>query len=940
MRPWHMSLLTALGALACGQEPAVSLEGTEDLPVHVPPVRAVEVVGDANFLVAPPDPPAPEILRTFVFDERGPVLKRWQLDKPKKRSSPKTLFDTTPNGHADTPGLRLGPEDADYLAPCAAVYTRLPVPSGARFQVTVRVRTHQLAGEKLSAGAGLEVLALSGDKSDPKVESRHLTTTRLRGTTDGWETLSLSVNAERNTKALELRLLRCTGQGFGTATFDDLQIARVSQQTAALEAPDVSRAHRAEPHPLVRRLNPDDDHRPGLLTLAPSTWALRVDRSEAAMLQVGLGVDPRTHPESRVCFNIFDETDLLVRRCVGPDHDETHKDGEGWVDTTVPLPPREGASTLVFSAETVGGPEDAAAIGFWGNPRIVPVKRTADSARKPDVVLFLFDTLRRDRLGFSGHTDRDSSPALDAFVSTGWDFTQATAPTGWTLPSGSTVISGRYPANHGGGWRVRREVQQLKVADVQKKHARTLDFTALADDVPTIAERFRADGYRTVMVASNHFLSPDFGFGRGFDRHAQYGGSSVQGGEKAMNVVRELLEREPLGQGEPLFLLVHFIDPHIPYRHRDPGRAKWAPPDDIPLDQESYRGRTTKKVAKLTDTLRERPDSLLNLYDADIAHADGVFGHILEMVDRPTTGIAVTADHGEEFDDHGHFEHGHQMFQELVHVPLVVRPPGEVSPDKVHAAASIADVYPTLLSWAAIDAGEVDGRVLDPVAAESWGDRRVWLEHAYVGPDRTGYRQGDLKVLFTHPIGWLDSRPNKHRLPLTNAVDTQARTSSKEVAYPIQAGGRAWDLSKDPGEHSPRLLPSDDPLLVPIAQRIRAVMPGLHVQCVRGEEPTRLAFNVDAALVRIAPLALGEDDAIHIPGDRRSVSITLAVHSETGPLGTLPWLVIEGADGAEVTHQGNLPESCTTWNVSARGAFVDLDEESVGLLEALGYMGH
>ena len=282
MRARSASLLALAAVAACAEHPSVSLEGTETLPVHMPPVRAVAVVDDANFLVAPPEPPEPEVVRTFAFDQPEGVLKRWKLERPKTRSGDARLYDSVPDGHDGTAGLRVGPEAADYLAPCAPVVTRVPVPSGARFQVTVRVKTHRLAGDKLTAGAGLEVLALSGDKSDPKVESRHLTPTRLRGTSDGWQTLSLAVDAERNTKALELRLLRCTGQGFGSATFDELQVARLSQQTAALDAPDVSRTHRDTPHPWVRRLSPDGDHRPGLLTLAPSTWALRGTRTHCS----------------------------------------------------------------------------------------------------------------------------------------------------------------------------------------------------------------------------------------------------------------------------------------------------------------------------------------------------------------------------------------------------------------------------------------------------------------------------------------------------------------------------------------------------------------------------------------------------------------------------------------------------------------------------------
>lgn len=941
--PVALAFAAVLGAALSGCHTAPEIGDVAHLPVHTPPVRAVEVVDDAHFVVVPPDPPEPEVLRTFDFDDAEGVLKRWELDDGDRPNQTNVQLDATSDGHEGSGGIRVGPPHVDASDRCLAAFTRMPVPSAGRFQVTTRVRTEAIAGDSLKAGAGLEVVALSGDRDDPEVESRHLTTTRLRGTTAGWQTLTLTVDAERGTKALELRLHRCTGKGQGYAVFDDLTVATVPQQAAALDAPDVSRVHRAEPHPLVRRLSPDDDHRPGLLTLAPSTWVMRVDRSEDAVLHVGFGVDSRTHPDTRVCFEVFEsDGPRLVRRCVATDHDDTRKNGEGWVDTVLDLPARDAPTTLVFQATSEGGPTEAAAIGLWGNPRVVPKARTASLEDKPDIVLFLFDTLRRDHLGFSGYDLRPTSPGIDAFAATAWDFSQATSPAGWTLPSGSTIITGRFPTAHGGGWRVRREVQQLKVSDVQKKRARTLDFTSIAADVPTLAEKMRGAGYRTAMVASNHFLSPDFGFGRGMDRHAQYGGSSVQGGEKAGHVVRKMLEREPLGEGEPLFLVVHFIDPHIPYRHRTPGRGRWAPPDDIEFETESYRGRSVLKIPKLNDELRDHPDSLLNLYDADIAHVDGVFRDLLAEVGD--AGVILTADHGEEFDDHGYFEHGHHVWQPLVHVPLLVRPPGG-QPDGrvVEAPASIADVFPTMLAWAGVDAGEMDGRVLDPELAKGWGPRRVWMEHQYMGPERTGYRQGDRKVVYSHPVGWLDGRVPKRRDPLHNGTPRKSASPGISVKYPVAAGGQVFDIRADPTEMKPVELSPTDPLLKPIADRLEVRFPGLHVQCDRPTEaPVTLDFSSDAALVRISPLSMSIDDTVDIPGDRRSLSVTLApgAVAEGTSLGTTPWWVLEAVDGAQVRLDAPLPEGCRSWEVELRGDTVDLDAESQKMLEELGYMGH
>lgn len=929
--------------IGCGGGPdldAAAVDQALSLPVNSVPVRAVEVVTDAHFIQAPPEPPAPEVLVTFDFNDGDKALERWEPERTTRSSE--RLVDSVV-GFDGSQGLRVGPARLNRSSACIPAVARVRVPSHGRYQLAARVLTKGLGGRGMRAGAGIEVVALGGDPEDPEVKSRKLTATRLRGDSDGWQALTLTVDAEKGTKVLDIKLMRCSGSGVGHAVFDDLTLSRVPEQVAALDAPDVGRAHRAEPHPLVRRLKSDDDHRPGILTLAPSKWALRVDRSEDARLHVGLAVDNRTPPDVRVCFSISEVGGgELLKRCVASDHDDRRKDGEGWIDVVVKLPAQSEPSTLLFSADKEGGDPEAPAIGLWGNPRVVPKERTASIEDKPDVVLFIFDTMRRDHAGFGGYGLRRTTPMLDAFARQALDFSEATSPAGWTLSSGTSIITGRYPAEHGAGWRVRRQQQQLKVKDVQKREARTLDFTRVADEVPTLAEEMRRAGYRTMMVASNHFLSPDFGFGRGFDRHAQYGGSSVQGGIKASKVVETLLEREPIGEGEPLFLVVHFIDPHIPYRHRSPGKAGWDAPEGFEYETEKYQGVSVLKIPKMGKEEKARPQDVLKLYDADIAHADGVFGRLLGKFLHRGAGILVTADHGEEFNDHGHFEHGHHVFQELVHVPMLVRPPDSPAPAVIDRPVALADVMPTILQWAGAPIPEgVEGEALTAEAPES--ERLVWMEHQYMGPDRTGYRVGDQKVVFTHPVGWFDDRVNKRRNPLTNGKK-QGDSSPSRVAYPILAGGKLYDLSTDRAELEPAELAAGSPLLEPIAARLKDHLPGTHLRCERPPEaPAVIDITAERAIVRIAPLSWSDADDVTVPDHRKSGQITIAPDSDpkartTGPLDLTPWIVLSAAEGGRI-DLGELPAGCTSWTVDLLGSHVDLDDESQKLLEELGYMG-
>ena len=96
------------------------------------------------------------------------------------------------------------------------------------------------------------------------------------------------------------------------------------------------------------------------------------------------------------------------------------------------------------------------------------------------------------------------------------------------------------------------------------------------------------------------------------------------------------------------------------------------------------------------------------------------------------------------------------------------------------------------------------------------------------------------------------------------------------------------------------------------------------------------------ALVRVSPLSLSFADEVEIPGDHRSLSVTLApgAEAESTSLGTTPWFVLEAVDHGVVRTVDPLPESCRTWLNEPRGASVDLDDESQKMLEELGYMGH
>jgi hypothetical protein len=184
---------------------------------------------------------------------------------------------------------------------------------------------------------------------------------------------------------------------------------------------------------------------------------------------------------------------------------------------------------------------------------------------------------------------------------------------------------------------------------------------------------------------------------------------------------------------------------------------------------------------------------------------------------------------------------------------------------------------------------------------------------------------------------------SKRRDPLTNGKIRKGSSPPIKLKYPVEAGGKVYDIDSDAAELEPRELSPTDPLLVPIADRIRDRFPGLHVSCARPTEaPITLRFASDVALVRVSPLSLSFDDEVDIPGDHRSLTVTLTpgAEPESTSLGTTPWFVLEAVDHGLVRIVDPLPEGCRSWLNEPRGASVDLDDESQKMLEELGYMGH
>jgi arylsulfatase A-like enzyme len=184
---------------------------------------------------------------------------------------------------------------------------------------------------------------------------------------------------------------------------------------------------------------------------------------------------------------------------------------------------------------------------------------------------------------------------------------------------------------------------------------------------------------------------------------------------------------------EPFFLVVHFFDPHMEY---DPppatrGRFSSALPDNG-LPRVTERIRATMRRGEAFDR-----DYVVALYDEEILFVDRELGRLFRALEGLDALVLLTSDHGEELFDHGEFEHGHSVYNELLRVPLIVRGPS-IPPGRHRTPVSLLDVFPTVLATLGLTAPqELPGLSLWPVLrGGSLPDRLLYAERTLWGPER------------------------------------------------------------------------------------------------------------------------------------------------------------------------------------------------------------
>jgi len=311
----------------------------------------------------------------------------------------------------------------------------------------------------------------------------------------------------------------------------------------------------------------------------------------------------------------------------------------------------------------------------WNSPRIaVPQRQERDLAPAKNVIVLVIDTLRADKLRPFNPQTRVKTPAIDGLASEGVVFELAQSPENWTKPAVASILTGLHPQTH-----------QQKTGDA-----------ALPSSAELLSEHLQGEGFATGSFIANGYVSDRFGFDQGWDDYSNYirEGKSTEAKdvfEKAGNWIDEHKDGR-------FFAYIQTIDPHVPY---DP------PGEYLRMyDPSEYAGQVKPRMTgDLLEKAKRNPPQVVfdasdkrrlkALHDGEITKHDHFFGAFLERLNElglsDDTLIVVTSDHGEEFDDHGSWGHGHSVYQELLHVPLMFR-----LPNRLPAGTKIGDAVSTL----------------------------------------------------------------------------------------------------------------------------------------------------------------------------------------------------------------------------------------------------
>ena len=358
-------------------------------------------------------------------------------------------------------------------------------------------------------------------------------------------------------------------------------------------------------------------------------------------------------------------------------------------------------SLLILVIFYMGGLYAVISRSYQLNPAPALAGAETPSAQKPpSVILIVLDTLRAS--GLNALKNSGFLNNMETFARGSLVFETCVAPAYFTFPSHASLFTGVYPPEHG---------------------CETMDGHYLADGFVTLAEQFRAHGYRTAAVVSNYgWLNDSFNMLQGFEltssirnigiNHALPFHPALTTFSYLTNIYNKVTiayriaedinaqARVAIDQlaGQPFFLFLNYMDAHTPYRAPSPY-------DGYFLQQQNpqfYRLNQYYLQSRGKNSKDSWDKYLLSQYYGEIAYLDMELGNLMQRLKEmnlyDSSLIVITADHGELFGEHGYYSHYCPMFEGIEKIPLLIKFPKSVRTGSVKEIINLTDVYPTILS--------------------------------------------------------------------------------------------------------------------------------------------------------------------------------------------------------------------------------------------------
>jgi len=596
----------------------------------------------------------------------------------------------------------------------------------------------------------------------------------------------------------------------------------------------------------------DHERRPVVLTtVAPWSWRGRIPRGKAA-LHLGMETLPAawrtpdgiTGIEAWVVAKDGRQREVVaVGRTRGKDYD-----GPRWLNLDADLSTYAGREiTLEFHADLLDLPPRyrGANLVSWGPVAVsAPPRRPA---RRPNILFILVDTLRRDHLTPYGYF-RDTSPEIARRIAKpGVVVEDAYSQAPWTLPSVVSLMTGRQPG-------------EILGAD--------LATYGIPDGVEPMAERLAKLGYATGGFLANPTLHTGAGFERGFATYYAPPPDVTWIFRHADGLNEHALPWLKAHQDRPFFAYVHYVDPHDPYDNPDivNGKSPFLPNYDGPVTGQWIHNIYTG-YSPVPDLARDLPQ-IQALYDSEIHFVDRYIGRLLDALGPEAlanTLIVFTADHGEEHHDHGGWKHGQALYEEQIHVPLLLRWDGHIpAGTRLPGTVRLLDLLPTLMA--------VAGGPIDPVwegidllpaltGKAHLPERPAFSQHLAGGPLRAAAILDHKKLILFNPLEPFVPK---------NALEDYIWKKDLARLQPVEL----YDLARDSKETVN--LAATSPTLPAIAARLAPVihrrldfdLPGLKVMTDGAPAGARLAGSLtfERPPDRWVPYFLGCEDKVELSG--------------------------------------------------------------------------